>query len=56
MVRFSKKNDVKVIYTIFSSENPNIVYKYIDKNCFIETKVTKFLRSYELKSCDEING
>ena len=51
-----KKNDVKVIYTIFSSENPNIVYKYIDKNCFIETKVTKFLRSYELKSCDEING
>ena len=50
-----KKNNIVVIYTIYPLDS-SFIYTYLDKSCFQETKITEVLNSYELKSCDEING
>ena len=50
-----KKNNIKVIYTIYPQKN-SIVYKLIDRNCINEVKISNMLNSYELKNCYEING
>jgi len=49
-----KENNIKVIYAI-SVESSNI-YNYVDSECFREKNITKLLKSFELKICDEING
>ena len=50
-----KDNNVEVIYTIDPVENTS-VYKYIDKNCFNEIKISNILNSFEIKQCQDING
>ena len=55
LINLIKKNNIAVIYTIYPLES-SFIYTYLDKSCFQETKITEVLNSYELKSCDEING
>ena len=55
LINSLKLNNIEVIYTIHPVKNSNI-YNYIDEKCFQENKITKILKSYELKSCEEING
>ena len=55
MINLIKKNKISVIYIIGSLES-NIIYDYIDKDCFKEIAVSAQLKSYELKNCIEING
>ena len=55
LINLIKKNNIAVIYTIYPLES-SFIYTYLDKRCFQETKITEVLNSYELKSCDEING
>ena len=50
-----KKNNIKVIYTIYPQKN-SIIYKLIGRNCFNEVKISNMLNSYELRNCYEING
>ena len=49
-----KKNNIKVIYTIFPVKKSNI-YDYINKNCFKEEEISEYIVSYELKLCKELN-
>jgi len=55
LIKSIKRNNIKAIYTVDPVKNSNI-YDYVNKNCFEEKKITKILRIYELKKCEEING
>jgi len=55
LINLIKKNNIEAIYTIYPLES-SIIYTYLDKSCFQETKISDMLISYELKSCYEING
>ena len=55
LIEIIKDNNVEVIYTIDPVENTS-VYKYIDKNCFNEIKISNILNSFEIKQCQDING
>ena len=55
LINSLKHNNIEVIYTIHPVKNSNI-YDYVDEKCFQENKITKILVSYELRSCEEING
>ena len=54
-INLIKKNDIKVIYTIYPLED-SVIYTYLDKNCFNKKKISDVLNSYELKKCYEISG
>jgi hypothetical protein len=55
LIRLIKKNNIKVIYTIYPVEN-SVLFTYLNKSCFKEIKISSILNSYEIKSCYEING
>ena len=55
LINLIKKNNIVVIYTIYPLEN-SFIYTYLDRSCFQERKINEVLNSYELKSCEEING
>ena len=55
MLNLINKNKISVIYIIGPLDSANI-YDYIDQNCFKETHVFEQLKSYEIKSCAEINS
>ena len=55
LINLIEKNNIAVIYTIFSEEN-SVIYNYVNNSCFQERKINKILKSYELKQCYEING
>ena len=48
-------NDIKVVYT-FDLPSDLVIYTYIDKACFDETKINEIFTKHELVSCKEING
>jgi len=54
IINLIKKNNIKVIYTIYPIES-SAIYTYIDKSCFIENKISEALMSYEVKNCYEFN-
>ena len=54
IIKHIKNNNIEVIYTIYPLDN-SVIYTYLDESCFIETKISKILISYELKSCDAIS-
>lgn len=53
IIKHIRNNNIEVIYTIYPLDN-SVIYTYLDENCFNEVEISKMLRSYELKSCDEI--
>ena len=53
LINIIKKNNIAVIYTIYPQES-SFIYTYLDKSCFIETRISEALNSYELKNCYEI--
>ena len=55
MIDIVKKNNILVIYIAGTLED-KYLYDYIDQNCFEKFSVSKYLNSYELKDCSEING
>ena len=55
IINLIKKNNIKVIYTIYPIESA-VIYTYLDKDCLREIKVSNIINSYEIKSCYEING
>ena len=55
LIDIIKKNNISVIYIIHPQEK-SIIFKYIDEICFTEVVISKKLKSYELKKCNEING
>ncbi|MBA1337765.1 MAG: Dolichyl-phosphate-mannose-protein mannosyltransferase [Pelagibacterales bacterium] len=55
LIGILKKNNISVIY-IISPQDSSILYNYIDKGCFVEREISKILKSYELKNCNEINS
>ena len=55
MIDIIKKNNILVIYIAGTLEDKHL-YDYIDQNCFEKFSVSKYLNSYELKDCSEING
>jgi len=55
LINLIKKNNIAVIYTIHPQKS-SIIYKYLDRNCFTEIKISNMLNSYELKNCYEINS
>jgi hypothetical protein len=54
LLNLIKNNKIDVIYTIYP-ENSSIIFKYLDKSCFKETKISEMLNSYELINCYTIN-
>ena len=54
MISMIKKNKIQVVYIAGTLEDRHL-YDYIDNDCFKELFVFKYLRSYELKSCKEID-
>ena len=55
LINLIKNNNVAIIYTIYPVEN-SLLYKYLDKDCFTEIKISNMLNSYEIKNCKEINN
>ena len=55
LVNIIKKNDISVIYT-FHLQADSVIYTYFDKSCFNEIKINELFNSYELGTCNEING
>ena len=55
LLNLIKKNNIAVIYMIYPQES-SIIYDYIDRNCFVEIKISNILNSYELQNCQDING
>ena len=53
IINLIKKNNIKVVYIIKPVNNEEI-YRYIDKNCFDEKKITLILKEFSLKKCDDI--
>ena len=47
-------NKIKVIYTI-EPINGDIIYNYIDKNCFEEKNITNNLKRFLIKKCKLFN-
>jgi len=50
LINLIKRNDISVIYTIYP-QNDSIIFKYLDRNCFNEVKISEMLNSFELISC-----
>jgi hypothetical protein len=55
LIRLIEKNNIKVIYTIYPVKN-SVIFTYLNKSCFKETKISSILSSYEIKNCYEINS
>jgi len=55
LIGLVKKNNIKVIYTIYPVEN-SLLFTYLDESCFKEKKISNVLKSFEIKKCYEING
>jgi len=55
LINLIRNNNVAIIYTIYPVEN-SLLYKYLDKDCFTEIKISNILNSYEIKNCKEINN
>ena len=54
-INILRKNDIKVIYN-FNLSSDLVIYNYIDKACFDETKINEIFTKYEIINCKEING
>ncbi len=50
LINLIKKNEISVIYIIYPQKD-SIIFKYLDRNCFKEIKISKMLNSFELKNC-----
>jgi len=55
MVNLIKKNKISVIYVIDPIKS-NVIYDYINEECFNEFSKMENLIGYELKNCKDING
>ena len=50
LINLIKRNEISVIYIIYPQKD-SIIFKYLDRNCFKEIKVSKMLNSFEIKNC-----
>ena len=50
LIKLIEENNIKVIYTTYPVES-SILYKYLDKECLEEVKISNILNSYEIKNC-----
>ena len=54
LLNLLKINKIEVIYTI-EPINGDIIYNYIDQNCFEEKKITNNLKRFLIKKCKLLN-
>ena len=52
-INLIKQNNIQVIY-MTEPLNNSIIYSHISKNCINEKLITKVLKSFELKKCEEL--
>ena len=55
LIKIIKKNKIDIIYTI-DPVNSELIYNYIDKNCFKENKIKDVFNSLEIKKCQDLSG